>query len=104
MLHFHNCVTLHSFFFNICFIALNTGFRIPNRIPIKPIYAANVGYHCDDSVGTLLLGAPYSRPSNGSYISKSGLNISYGINGIDNPQFEIDNLVNLINENNGRIF
>lgn len=47
------------------------------------------------------LGAPQSRPADGSYVSNSGVNVEYTISDVGNSASEIDKLIGLLDDHKG---
>lgn len=70
------------------------------RKTFKPLGLASIEDHLN-SVEEISLGAPYSRPSNGAYISAGGIKVDVEVEEVlDSPQ-EVSNLVDMLNDHKG---
>jgi hypothetical protein len=63
--------------------------------PLKPsiLFNSNAGS----------LGAPSSRPEDGSYLTSSNIEVFYKVTNLDNPEKEISTLIDQIDRSHGKV-
>lgn len=67
---------------------------------LKPLGLASVEDHLNYNE-EISLGAPYSRPSNGAYMSAGGIKVDVKVEEVSDSPQEVSNLVEMLNDHKG---